>query len=802
MAPTVQPWREGAPPAPMLATPCEIDAINLRSSSLIFEQKFDGIRAIAVVEPAHPAARVQLLSRNGNDKAAQFPDIVRVLRELAVQVRVPVILDGEIVALDSRGRPTSFTALQSRMHLKGARDIAARSASVPSALIVFDLLREGGDDLRPLPLAARRARLEHLLHVRTSERLREGTFTAGDGVHVLAQAEREDWEGLIVKDADAPYLSGVRARSWRKVKLHKRATLVIGGWTDPKGTRSGLGALMVGRPQDARGQPARVPRGSAATLCYAGNVGTGFSDAAITDLLTRLRPLATATSPFVDAPRARGQHFVEPRLLCEVRFTEWTPDGHLRHPVYLGLRDDVGIEAADAPPGNAERRLSAVALARAKTPNAERSGKGRRTPGTGPADARAGVGETDRSESGPALTRKRAPATADRTRASAVAGATGVGATARLQIVKGAKTTSSATGTRRDGTATNRTESGPSPTRRNAQKKAGGRRPDNGPRLDTGTQAVVEQLQALEEAGRDGTLVLPDGPLDVTNLRKVFWPASGLTKGDLLRFYARISPWLLPVIADRPLVMKRYPNGVLGKAFYQQRAPDAVPAGIRVAAVDEDDDGPMPRLIGGTLQTLLYVAQLGAVSLDPWFSRTASPGTADYVAIDLDPMPGVPFSQVCDVARWVHEALGMLDIPAALKTSGSSGLHVYIPLASGTSYDSGQLLCQIIATAVASQHPHVATVERSVGKRGRTVYVDYLQNIQGKTLACAYSARASQFAGVSTPLHWHELDEGVRPEDFTVDTVLDRFATTGDLWNPVLQGPPADLHDVLDRLSR
>ena len=684
MARTVQPWREVAPPAPMLATPSELDAINLASSSLLYEQKFDGIRAIAVVEPALPAARVQLLSRNGNDKAPQFPDIVRALRDLAAQVGKPLVLDGEVVALDARGRPTSFTALQSRMHLQGTREIEARTATVPTALIVFDLLREGGEDLRPLPLAARRVRLEYLLHVRTSERLREATFVAGDGKQVLAQAEREDWEGLIVKDAESPYSSGVRSRSWRKVKLHKRATLVIGGWTDPKGTRAGLGALMVGSPDDARGRPARRIRGAAASLCYAGNVGTGFSDATINDLMRRLRPLATTTSPFVDAPKGRGHHWVEPRLLCEVRFSEWTPEGRLRHPVFLGLRDDVGVEAADAPAGAS-------------------------------------------------------PAAAPR-------------ATSALP-------------------------------------------------LSDELAAIVDALRGLEDAGRDGTLALPDGPLDVTNLRKVFWPASGYTKGDLLRFYARLSPWLLPVIADRPLVMKRYPNGVLGKAFYQQRAPDAPPPGVRVEAVDEDEDGPMPRLIGGSLNTLLYIAQLGAISLDPWFSRAQSPSTADFVAIDLDPMPSVPFSQVCDVARWVHEALAMLEIPAALKTSGSSGLHVYIPLAEGTSYESGQLLCQIVATAVASQHPKVATVERTVARRGRTVYVDYLQNIEGKTLACAYSARASQFAGVSTPLRWHELDDDVRPEDFTLDTAVARFDAEGDLWNPVMQGPPVDLHDVLARLT-
>ncbi len=690
----------------MLATPCELDAVKLENSSLVYEQKFDGIRAIAVVEPGHPSPRILLLSRNGNDKAPQFPDIVRALRDFAAQVGVPVVLDGEIVALDARGQPTTFTALQSRMHLKGARDIEARTATVPTALVVFDVLREGQEDLRPLPLADRRARLEHLLHVRTNERLREGTYTAGDGRHVLERARREDWEGLIVKNADAPYLSGVRSRTWRKIKLHKTATLVIGGWTDPRGTRAGFGALMVGRPCDARGKPARVVRGTEASLCYAGNVGTGFSDASITALLKQLRPLARPTSPFIDAPRTRGQHFVEPRLLCEVRFGEWTRDGHLRHPVFLGLRDDVGMEAVA---GHATR--------------------------------------------------------------------TGASRAAHADVPRAAQTD----------------------VPRAAQADASERSPYQEPEE---VRPVVEHLQALEDAGRDGTVVLPDGSLDVTNLRKVFWPASGLTKGDLLRFYTRLSPWLLPVVADRPLVMKRYPNGVLGKAFYQQRAPDSAPPGVRVEYVDEDEDGPMPRLVGGSLLTLLYVAQLGAISFDPWFSRVQAPAHADFVAIDLDPMPGVSFSQVRDVARWVRDALAMLSVPAALKTSGSTGMHVYIPLAEGTTYESGQLLCQIVATAVATQHPKAATVERTVARRGRTVYVDYLQNIEGKTLACAYSARASAFAGVSTPLRWEELDEDIRPEDFTLDTVLSRFGETGDIWNPVLRGTPADLHDVLARLSR
>ncbi len=679
----------------MLATSAELAAVNLDNPVLIYEQKFDGIRAIVVVEPGRPTPRVEILSRNGHDKSAQFPEVVRALRELSAQVDVPLVLDGEIVALDGQGRPASFSALQPRMHLTGAAAISTRSATTPTALVAFDLLREGKEDLRPLPLADRRARLEHLLHVRTSEHLREGGYTAGDGRRVLARAEREGWEGLIVKHADAPYLSGARSRTWRKVKLHKRATLVIGGWTDPKGTRAGFGALMVGTPVTATDEIAATP----VALQYAGNVGTGFSVATITGVLARLRPLATARSPFVDPPPGRGHHWVEPRLLCEVRFGEWTPDGRLRHPVFLGLRDDVGIDAVDAPPAPAS-----------------------------PTDAPA-------------------PRVAMHDRAN--------------------HTTPDATG------------HAPPPT------------------------ALIAQILSLEDAGRDGTLTLPDGSLDVTSLRKVFWPSSGHTKGDLFRYYARIAPWMLPIVADRPLVMKRYPNGVQGKSFYQQRAPDAVPPGVRVAIVDGDDgdDGPIPRLIGGSLLSMLYVVQLGAISFDPWFSRVDTPSHADFVAIDLDPMPGVPFTQVRDVARWVHDALDALDVPAAVKTSGSSGLHVYIPLAPGTSYESGQLLCQIVATAVASQHPKAATVERAVARRGRTVYVDYLQNIEGKTLASAYSVRANEFAGVSTPLRWHELDEDVRPDDFTLATAMQRFDAVGDIWTPVLQGRPVDLHDVLARLK-
>jgi len=314
------------------------------------------------------------------------------------------------------------------------------------------------------------------------------------------------------------------------------------------------------------------------------------------------------------------------------------------------------------------------------------------------------------------------------------------------------------------------------------------------------TAALVDELSRLERTRKNGRLTLPDGDtLEVTNLHKVFWPAVGRTKGDLLRYYAWAAPFILPVVDNRPLVMKRLPDGVEGPSFYQHRAPEPVPPGVRAETLPHDD---VPaRLVGGSLKTLLYMAQLASISMDPWFSTMDALDTPDQVAIDLDPQPGATFQQILDVARWVRDVLERVNVRGYPKTSGSEGLHIFIPLPPGTPYDAGLLFCQIVATLVASQHPQVATVERMVGKRKPgTTYVDYLQNIQGKTLACAYSARGSAFAGVSAPLTWGEVDGTLAPADFTIDTMPARVAAVGDLWAALRNDPGADLLAAIERL--
>ena len=273
-----------------------------------------------------------------------------------------------------------------------------------------------------------------------------------------------------------------------------------------------------------------------------------------------------------------------------------------------------------------------------------------------------------------------------------------------------------------------------------------------------------------------------------------------LTKGDLFRYYVQIAPMILPAVADRPLVMKRFPNGIDGKPFYQHRALEA-PPGVRTEIVEAAERSlQRPQIIGGDLTTLLYMTQLASISQDPWFSRVATPAVADYAAFDLDPAPGVPFARVLDVARWIHDELDALGVTGVPKTSGADGLHIYVRLPPDTPYEAGLIFCQIVATVVSQKHPKTATIERSVSVRGKRVYIDYLQNIRGKTLATAYSARASDYAGVSMPLTWREVDDGVAREDFTITTAPARVRQVGDLWAVLRTSAPVNLSRIAKRL--
>jgi bifunctional non-homologous end joining protein LigD len=304
---------------------------------------------------------------------------------------------------------------------------------------------------------------------------------------------------------------------------------------------------------------------------------------------------------------------------------------------------------------------------------------------------------------------------------------------------------------------------------------------------------VDAQLAAIERGSGEGTLELGRGvTLHVSSLGKPFFPEAGITKGALMRYYTRVSPVLLPHIADRPLVLKRYPDGIGGPMFFQQDAGPHVPDVVRTEALPTESKGMRQRIIGGDLATLLYTVQLGAIEVHPWLSRVPDIDAADRCLIDLDPGDDVPFSAVVELARDVRRITEDCGVSVAVKTSGSRGIHLVIALPPRTSYDTSARLAMLIAQVLVMARPDRATVERSIGARPKgTIYVDAMQNARGKSAASAYSARAKPGATVSAPVTVHELTGRLRMDAFTVRTMPSRVAKRGDIFGEALAERPA-----------
>jgi len=304
-------------------------------------------------------------------------------------------------------------------------------------------------------------------------------------------------------------------------------------------------------------------------------------------------------------------------------------------------------------------------------------------------------------------------------------------------------------------------------------------------------KALIARIQAIEADEEEATLKIGrDATLHVSHLRKTFFPDVGLTKGDVMRYYVGVSPYLLPVMRDRPLALKRFPDGVGGPSFFQQKAPHDPPSSVRIETIESEAGEAQERLIGGSLVTLMYCVQLGAIEVNPWNARVQSLEFPDYSVIDLDPGPRVPFAGVVETALWVKEALDSHGIHAAVKTSGSRGIHIVLPLPAKTEERVSVQLAERIATEVVEKHPKATTVQRALKARGDTkVYVDYGQNARGKTVAAVYSVRAKPDATVSTPLRWEELTPKLDLHRFTIQTIPARIARLGDIWAETMRGP-------------
>jgi bifunctional non-homologous end joining protein LigD len=599
-----------------------------RGDDWLFEVKWDGVRAICFID----RESLRLVSRTGHSCEKQYPELSVIPHYIAA---TQAILDGEIAALDDKGA-ARFELIQPRIAQSDANAVSHMARSRPVVYFAFDLLYLNGYDLRQVPLIQRKQLLESILTPTGVLRYSESFPGAGDA---MLQAARETGiEGLVAKHAHSRYESR-RGSDWIKIKIVARQEFVICGFT--AGERDHFGALVLGIYDHGK-------------LAWAGNVGTGFGQKALAFLRRKLDPLATPDSPFPDSPKVgKDVTWVKPELVAEIKFANWTHEGRLRAPVYLGLRTDVN-----------------------------------------PRDC---VRET------------------------------------------------------------------------------------MGPASSPSKEAL------LPDATSEVTRTIDNHPLKFTNLNKVFYPAEGIVKRDLINYYDAVAALILPHLEDRPLSLKRYPNGIQQQFFFQKDAPLTFAPWLRAEEIDSDHKGaPIRYVFAQDRASLLYLVNLGCIDQNPWMSRSPTLDNPDFVLIDLDPQD-CPFDRIVAAALLVRDKLDAIGLQGYPKTTGGDGIHIYIPLEPIYTYDESRTFAEILAHLVQRDRPELFTAPRAVSKRQKgRVYFDWMQNGKSKTIAAPYVLRAYPGAPVATPLHWSEVQPGLTPGQFNIYNAPERFAKTGDLFAGVL----------------
>lgn len=632
---------------PMLAT---IGDHPFSDPNWLFEIKWDGVRALAWID--HGA--LTLRARSGAEITGRYPELAALPAAFSAG---QAILDGEVAAIDAQGR-SDFGLLQERMHVRvPAENLISR---VPVVFFAFDLLYCDGYDLRRSPLIERKQLLQRLLH--TSEKFRFSDHQLERGKEIFEVARDNDLEGIVAKRIDSPYVSE-RSTSWVKLKVTKTLDAVIGGWTAARTAAIPLGSLLLGLYQGKK-------------LRFIGHVGTGFDGKKLEELSSKLKKLESASCPFDVVPETNEKpSWVSPTLVARVKFSEWTQEKALRHPVFIALREDVR-----------------------------------------PTDCK-WESEVDPANLSPAAA---PPAVV---RAPAVVG-------------------------------------------RVISKKA----------------QIEEEL--FEGRAETITIELDGKRLRLTNLNKVYFPESGYTKRSLLAYYYKVADFILPFLRDRALVLRRYPDGIKGQAFFQKDVHEGLPEWFKTVPIDSEGRGKeIHYATADDPASLLFLTGLGCIDHNPWSNRVDDFEHPDYFFFDLDPSDGTEFSVVVAIAQALHKALEELHVAHFLKTSGATGFHIYVPVEPVYTYEQLRTFAEIIARNVTAEHANLVTSERIVAKRpaGR-VLIDVQQNAHGRPLAAAYSVRAFPKAPVSTPVLPRELRASLRPESLNIKTISARLKEKGDLW--------------------
>ncbi|MGZ5271428.1 MAG: DNA ligase D [Ramlibacter sp.] len=609
----------------------------------LYEIKFDGYRMLARAE----GGRVRLLTRNGNDWTSRLPQLQQALRAMDLP---DGWYDGEII-MPGAEAPSDFQALQGAFDTRRTADIV---------YYLFDLPYCAGHDLREVPLVERRAVLQRIVERKPQPNVRFSEVFDARPEDVIASACKLGLEGVIAKRRNAGYVTR-RSGDWLKLKCTRRQEFVVAGWTDPQGSRTGIGSLLLG-VHDAHGR-----------LQYAGNVGTGFNERSLRDLRARLDALATDKSPLASTAGApRGTHWVRPELVAEVAFGEWTREGRVRHSVFHGLR-------ADKP---------ARAITREEPPAA---------PAPSHPAAGAKIGRAAPKAAAPAKTTAKGAAPAKSTTATAAA------------------------------------------------------------------------------------VPLPSS-LRVSHPERVVDTASGVTKIDLVRYYALVAPLMMEHVKSRPIAMVRAPDGIGGQLFFQKHLDRYKMAGV-VQLDPAIFPGHPPMLEIASPEGLLSAAQMNVVEFHTWNAVDGKADKPDRMTFDLDPGEGVAWPQMQEAAMLVRAFLEELGLPAWLKTSGGKGLHVVVPLKPQYGWDPVKDFSQAIVDHLARTIPQRFVAKSGPKNRVGRIFIDYLRNGFGATTVSAWSARARPGLGISVPVRWDELAALRGGDHWTVRTVHERLDEGNAPWD-------------------
>lgn len=278
-------------------------------------------------------------------------------------------------------------------------------------------------------------------------------------------------------------------------------------------------------------------------------------------------------------------------------------------------------------------------------------------------------------------------------------------------------------------------------------------------------------------------IVIDEKGLKLTNLTKVLWPDDGITKADFIDYFGRISPYMLPYLKDRPIVFTRYPDGIYGKSFYQKNVPDYAPSWLKVVQIESGDGNITRYALIDDVQSLLWAANQASIEIHPWLSKKDATGHPDFIVFDFDPMENTGFQDATKIALALNEILKIEGLVSFPKTSGATGLQVYVPVVEKKyTYEQTRSFAYLFCTVLEKTFPKIATLERDIRKREGKVYLDYLQNVEGKTIIAPYSPRPRPGAPVSCPITWNELTSGLVPDMFNMKNVLERVGKMGDLF--------------------